>query len=224
MNKNHGAGKLPVELVIFDCDGVLVDSETITNLVFTRLINEAGWAISFDECCAHFKGRSLPSCLGDIEDRLGRKLSPNWLDNYYHQAHEALRTQVQIIPGARQAVAMVQRAGRQVCIGSSGPMEKMKITLGRVGLWDVFEGVIFNAAMVENGKPAPDLFLHAAKMMKVPPQHCVVVEDSPVGAAAARAAGMACLGYVGGALRDDDGLQAAGADLIADLREIESFL
>ncbi len=212
------------KLVIFDCDGVLVDSEIITNRVFAKMINEAGWAISFDACCERFKGRSLPSCLVDIEARLGRTLADNWLDHYYRESNEALRTQVQIIPGAKEAVSLAQQASWQVCIGSSGPMEKMEITLGRVGLWDVFEGFIFNSAMVENGKPAPDLFLHAARKMKVSPMRCIVIEDSSVGARAARHAGMTCLGYIGGTLNDEKGLVREGAHLISDLREIEGFL
>ena len=212
------------QLVIFDCDGVLVDSETITNKIFMQMISEAGWAISFEECCAHFKGRSFASCLTDIEARLGRKLADNWLDQYYRKAYQALRTQVQIIPGAKEAVSTAQQAGWQVCIGSSGPMEKMEITLGRVGLWEVFEGLIFNASMVENGKPAPDLFLHAAGAMKTPPERCIVIEDSPVGARAARHAGMTCLGYIGGTLHDEDGLAREGAQLISDLQELENYL
>lgn len=211
-------------LIIFDCDGVLVDSETITNQVFARLISAAGWSITFEECCAQLKGLSMGDCVAKIEARLSRSLEKDWPDQYRDESYAALRHSVEIMPGAMDAIAMIRKAGRRMCIASSGPMEKMHITLGRTGLLTEFDGLIFNSSMVAHGKPAPDLFLHAAKEMGVSPLNCLVIEDSPVGARAARAAGMACLGFVGGTLKDEDGLAREGAHLVYDLRELGSYL
>lgn len=201
-----------------------MDSETITNQVFTRLICEAGWPISFDECCDRFKGLSIGDCMDQISEHLGQQLAKDWPERYREESYAALRVQVQVMPGAKEAIAHVRKAGIKMCIASSGPMEKMDITLGRTGLAAEFEGLIFNSAMVCNGKPAPDLFLHAAREIGVAAGHCLVIEDSRYGARAARTAGMTCLGYIGGTLKDEDGLIREGAHLISDLQEIAKFI
>jgi HAD superfamily hydrolase (TIGR01509 family) len=216
-------GAVAAQLVIFDCDGVLVDSETITNRVFARLITEAGWPVSFEDCCAELKGRSMKDCVAKIEANLDYKLDPGWPDQYRDESYAALRDEIEAMPGAKEAIDLIGNAGRKMCIASSGPMEKMQITLGQTGLMSHFDGLIYNSDMVDRGKPAPDLFLHAAKEMGVAPEATIVIEDSPVGARAARAAGMTCLGYVGGTLRDDVGLAAEGAHLIEDLRLIADY-
>jgi HAD superfamily hydrolase (TIGR01509 family) len=212
------------QLVIFDCDGVLVDSETLTNKVFARLIRAEGWDISFEECCDQLKGLSMVDCVAKIEARLGKKLHENWPEQYRKETYKTLDAQVQIMPGAREAVTLVRQAGKKHCIASSGPMEKMRITLGRTGLMDDFDGVVFNTDMVSRGKPHPDLFLYAASQMNVDPAACIVIEDSRYGAQAARAAGMACLGYIGGILKDEAGLAAEQAILIDDLQDIAQYL
>ncbi|MDQ7017640.1 MAG: HAD family phosphatase [Robiginitomaculum sp.] len=224
MSYKEGTRADGAQLVIFDCDGVLVDSETITNHVFSRLITKAGWPVTFEECCAQFKGLSMKDCVAKIEARLDRTLAPDWPDQYRDESYAALREHVKAMPGAKEAIALIRAAGRKMCIASSGPMEKMEITLGRTGLMADFEGMIFNAAMVAQGKPAPDLFLHAAKMMDVAPEAAIVIEDSPVGARAAKAAGMICLGYIGGELKEEEGLAREGAILIEDLCEVEKHL
>ncbi|PHS24034.1 MAG: hypothetical protein COA84_10025 [Robiginitomaculum sp.] len=215
---------MAAQLVIFDCDGVLVDSETITNRVFARLITEAGWPVSFEDCCAQLKGRSMKDCVSKIEANLDYRLSPDWPDQYRDESYAALRAQIKAMPGAKEVIGLIGKAKRKMCIASSGPMEKMQITLGQTGLMEHFDGLIYNSEMVDRGKPAPDLFLHAAKEMGVAPEAAIVIEDSPVGARAARAAGMTCLGYVGGTLRDDAGLAAEGAHLINDLSAVVDYL
>jgi len=223
---SHLKGAMPdsPQLVIFDCDGVLVDSETITNHLFARLITEAGWPVTFEECCAQLKGLSMKDCVAKIEKKLDRPLAPHWPDQYRDESYAALRAQVQAMPKAKEAIALIRAAGRKLCIASSGPMEKMEITLGRTGLMADFEGIIFNATMVAHGKPAPDLFLYAAHEMGVAPKAAIVIEDSPVGARAAKAAGMTCLGYIGGELKEEDGLAREGAILIEDLCEVADHL
>ncbi len=224
MSHKEGMRADGAQLVIFDCDGVLVESETITNHVFARLITKAGWPVSFEECCAQFKGLSMKDCVAKIEARLDRTLAPDWPDQYRDESYAALREHVEAMPGAKEAIALIQAAGRKQCIASSGPMEKMEITLGRTGLMADFEGMIFNATMVARGKPAPDLFLHAAHEMSIAPKAAIVIEDSPVGARAARAAGMVCLGYIGGELKEETGLAREGAILIEDLCEVANYL
>ena len=166
----------------------------------------------------------MKDCVARIEANLDYKLAPDWPNQYRDESYAALHNEIEAMPGAKEAITLIGKAKRKMCIASSGPMEKMQITLGQTGLMRHFDGLIYNSDMVDRGKPAPDLFLHAAKDMGVAPEATIVIEDSPVGARAARAAGMTCLGYVGGALRDDVGLAAEGAHLIDDLRAVVDYI
>jgi HAD superfamily hydrolase (TIGR01509 family) len=215
-------GKFP-QLVIFDCDGVLVDSEPLTNRILAEMITEAGWPIEVAECCATFNGRTIKSVMQMVEAKLDIQLPADWEAAYNKQIHLVLAEQIEAIPGIEEVLNELAVRQIKVCVASSAPVEKMQITLGKTGLWDRFAPDIFSATMVENGKPAPDLFLFAARQMEIVAEHCLVVEDSPTGAQAARAAGMACIGYAGGQFPHSAGLQAAGAQVIRQMSEFWKY-
>jgi HAD superfamily hydrolase (TIGR01509 family) len=191
MGTTTGAGSEPA-LVIFDCDGVLVDSDRISLRIQAERISALGLETSFEDCVRDFLGLGMPRTLEILRGRLGRPLPDGWLDDLEAAVDEAFRRDLRPVPGVGEAL---DRIALRTCIGSSGSQKKMRLTLGLTGLRERFEGRIFAAEEVERGKPEPDLFLHAANRMGVAPEHCVVVEDSPFGVAAARAAGMRSLGY-----------------------------
>ena len=185
---------VPLELVIFDCDGVLVDSERLAARVEARLMAAFGWPLSEQEIIERFLGRSEAYVLSEIELAVGRAL-PEWYGAYHEALHEAFRCELTPVTGVEEALNALAVPS---CVASSGPHAKMRLTLGLTGLLDRFEGRLFSASEVDHGKPAPDLFLHAAASLGVQPRDCVVVEDSPAGIEAARAAGMRSLAYAGG--------------------------
>ncbi|MFI2612991.1 HAD family hydrolase [Kitasatospora sp. NPDC018619] len=214
----------PLELVIFDCDGVLVDSEVIAVRVLVRLGEEYGWPLTGAEAIELFVGRSEAANRATVAERLGAETAQVWSKRFVELHAEAVDAGLTPVPGLPEALAAITLP---TCVASSGTHEKMRHTLGRTGLYDHFAGRIFSATEVGRGKPAPDLFLHAARSMGVDPAACVVVEDSRPGVEAARAAGMRALGYAGGvtaaehlagpgtvvfdSMRDLPGLIAAGA-------------
>ena len=184
----------PFDLVIFDCDGVLVDSERLAVRVEAELISELGWVLAEEEILERFVGRSDDYMRGEIERVIGHPL-PNWQETYEARLHQAFEEELGPVDGIIEAL---DRIGLPTCVASSGSHEKMWLTLGLTGLRDRFHGRIYSATEVGHGKPAPDLFLHAATALGAQPSRCVVVEDSRSGVEAARAAGMRALGYAGG--------------------------
>lgn len=204
-------------LVIFDCDGVLVDSEPLSNRALADALTAAGHTITVQETTATFIGRSWMSCEEIIRARFGAV--PPGLEADYRErmaaAFEAHLRPVRGIVGALDAI------GHPTCVASSGPHDKMRHSLGLTGLYERFEGRIFSAYDVTRGKPAPDLFLHAAATMGHPPRDCVVVEDSPVGVQAARNAGMRVLGY---AERTGAARLAAADAVFADMAELPALI
>jgi HAD superfamily hydrolase (TIGR01509 family) len=210
----------PLGLVVFDCDGVLVDSERLAVKVDVEVIGKMGWAITEAEVIERFVGRSNAYMLGEIEKRIGRALGPDWdreYDAFYRAAFEKDLVAVDGIVEALDAIAT------PTCVASSGAHEKMRFTLGKTGLWDRFAGRIFSASEVKRGKPAPDLFLHAAEKMGVDPAACAVVEDSPFGVEAALAAGMRPFAYAGGVVSAER-LARPGAVVFRDMRELPGLL
>lgn len=179
---------------MFDCDGVLVDSERLAVRVESRLITELGWPLTDQDVLERFVGRSDAFMRGEIEAALGRPV-PEWDDLYRERLYGAFHDELTAVEGVADAIDALCVP---ICVASSGTHDKIRLTLGLTGLWDRFEGRIFSTTEVANGKPAPDLFLHAAKHMGADPAVCVVVEDSRSGVEAARAAGMRVLGYAGG--------------------------
>jgi len=212
-------------LVIFDCDGVLVDSEPLANASFSRALKAQGLDWSVEETMRRLMGLSLKSCFEIVEAELGRKLPDDFLEKMQAVTYQSFRdAPLQPVAGVKEAVLALQADGLATCVASSGSPEKMKFTLGLTGLWDLFEGRIFSASQVPRGKPFPDLFLHAAIAMNEQPFDCVVVEDSVPGIQAAKSAGMRVLGYVGAPHSDRDAMAAAGAFLFTDMKQLPDLV
>ncbi len=208
-----------VELVIFDCDGVLVDSEVISNRVLAEALTREGLATTLAEARRDYQGSLLTDVLARAQARLGRELPSDWLERYERDRTEAFRRELEAVAGAGEVVAGVSGAGIDVCVASQGKLEKTRLSLELTGLRGLFaEEALFSAESVPRGKPFPDLFLHASACMGAPPEGCVVVEDTPSGVAAGAAAGMRVLGY---ALDGDEGaLRAVGAEIVWSLEEV----
>jgi HAD superfamily hydrolase (TIGR01509 family) len=207
------------ELVIFDCDGVLVDSEPVGNRVLAALLSEIGLPTSTEEAVRDYMGRSVESCLEIIEAKLGRPVPLEFTETLTRRTFAALREELQAVPGIESAL---DRIALPICVASSGPHDKMRLTLGLTGLLPRFEGRLFSATDVGRGKPSPDLFLHAAASLDVAAEHCAVVEDSVLGVRAGRAAGMTVFGFA--ARSDPRALAAAGARVFRDMAALPELL
>jgi HAD superfamily hydrolase (TIGR01509 family) len=191
------AARRPFDLVIFDCDGVLVDSERLSIRLDVELLAQLGWPLTEDEIVEHFVGRTDAAMRAEIEAHLGRDVGPEW-EAFSEHYVRAFAEELEPVDGAAETVDAVIAAGYRVCVASSGGHAKIRTNLAKTGLADRFGDRIFSGEDVVHGKPAPDLFLHAAKAMTVEPARCAVVEDSRHGVTAARAAGMRVFGYAGG--------------------------
>lgn len=210
----------PIRLVIFDCDGVLVDSERLAVRVDVRVLAELGWVLSEREVIDRFVGRSHEFMVAEIEAHLGRSVRPDWEDDFQHLYRDAFAAALTPVDGVVEAL---DRITLPTCVASSGSYEKMRDTLGLTALYERFAGRIFSASEVANGKPAPDLFLYAADRMGVDPSACAVVEDSRYGVEAARAAGMLVFGYAGG-LTPAAVLRGPRTVVFTDMRELPGLL
>ncbi|WP_119422002.1 HAD family hydrolase [Desertibaculum subflavum] len=211
-------------LVIFDCDGVLVDSEPISNRLFVAHLNRAGFPFTLEECYRELLGRSMASCEALLAARFGRKLPEGFIAALQADTYAALAAEVETMPGVPAALDALEAAGLPYCVASSGEFAKMRATLGRTGLLPRFEGRMFSATQVARGKPHPDLFLHAAAEMRAGPARCAVIEDSVPGIRAAAAAGMRALGYAGGTHADAGGLAAEGAETFSEMSALPRLL
>jgi HAD superfamily hydrolase (TIGR01509 family) len=179
-------------LVIFDCDGVLVDSELITNRVFAQMLNELGVAVTLEDMFERFVGRSMPQCLELITQLLGRPVPRHFVEQYQTQSAIALRSELKAVADIDTVLAAIRMP---YCVASSGTHEKMQTTLGITGLLPRFRGKMYSVTEVARSKPFPDVFLHAARQQGVVPADCAVIEDTPTGVRAGVAAGMTVFGY-----------------------------
>jgi HAD superfamily hydrolase (TIGR01509 family) len=211
---------VPISLVIFDCDGVLVDSERIAVRIDVAVLAQLGWAMTEAEVIERFMGRSDEEMTREIEAHLGRHLPASWEEPFRHLYRAAFAAELQPVPGVVEALDAI---ALPTCVASSGTHEKIRFTLGLTGLYERFAGRIFSVSEVPRGKPAPDLFLHAASRMGVPPAGCAVVEDSRYGVEAARAAGMRAFGYAGG-LVPRRALQGPDTVVFDDMRELPRLI
>lgn len=213
-------------LVIFDCDGVLVDSEPISLSVMLDVLAQAGCRIDARTGYAKLLGRSLGTIVEWLEQAQGLTLTEAHIQDIRARLFDRFRAELQPMPGVAAAVRAMPCP---VCVASSSQPDRIRLSLRVTGLLGLFEPHIFSASMVARGKPAPDLFLHAAAAMGVAARDCVVVEDSPAGIEAAKAAGIRVIGFVGGSHAGPAGLRQAVANLapsaiIADMAELPALL
>ncbi|GAA1270373.1 HAD family hydrolase [Kitasatospora nipponensis] len=209
-----------IELVIFDCDGVLIDSERLAVKVDAIVLDALGWPMAEQEIVDRFVGRSHAAMTADIEAHLGRPLPAGWEAEFQPLYDDVFARELVPVEGITEALDAITLP---TCVASSSSHRRLRATLGLTGLHERFAGRIFSAEEVEHGKPAPDLFLHAARTLGVDPAACVVVEDSPFGVAAARAAKMRAFGYSGGLTRPE---RLAGPDTVVfdDMRKLPALL
>ena len=211
-------------LVIFDCDGVLVDTETVSNRVLAQVLTEFGFPVTYEECRRLFVGRSMEGVTSHVEEALGRKLQADWPSYIREKTFEAFGAGIEPVVGAREVLEALAARALPYCVASSGRFEKMRFTLGATGLLPLVEDVLFSAEEVARGKPAPDLFLHAAARMGHAPERCLVIEDSVPGVQAGIAAGMTVIGYAGDPLTDTAALKREGAHVISDMSALLRIL
>jgi HAD superfamily hydrolase (TIGR01509 family) len=210
---------MPYDLAIFDCDGVLVDSEPIANRILTEELDALGLDVDLAWVCREFIGLSMSSVVERVERRLGRPVPEGFLDEVQARTFAALEAELRPVPGV---VEVLDGLALPVCVASSGEPTKMRLTLGVTGLLPRFDGRLFSATQVRHGKPAPDLFLLAARTMEVEPSRCVVIEDSLPGVRAARRAGMTVLGFAARGQHRE--LAGAGATVFFEMRELPRLL
>jgi HAD superfamily hydrolase (TIGR01509 family) len=206
--------------MIFDCDGVLVDSEPIANRILAAAINRLGYPISVTETRAAMVGHSMAQVMEKITQLTGRPLPEDWREKLQAETYAAFRGALRAVTGVEKALIQFRDAGIKLCVASSGSPDKMQLTLGLTGLRPYFGEYLFSSTMVARGKPHPDLFLHAAAQMGVLPSHAIVIEDSVPGVMGAVAAGMRVLAYAGDAESDAARLQAAGAEIFRDMGQL----
>jgi HAD superfamily hydrolase (TIGR01509 family) len=210
----------PYGLVIFDCDGVLVDSERVTNHIFAAMLTDIGLPSTLESVFEHFVGRSTATCQRVVKEMLGHEPPAGFWEEYERRTVAAMQRELVAVDGIGEALDNIALPW---CVASSGSHAKMRTTLGLTGLLPRFEGRLFSATEVERGKPAPDLFLHAAARCGVSPGTCLLVEDSPAGVAGGIAAGMTVCGYAAHAPAHR--LRAAGAQcVITDMRTLPAIV
>ncbi|MFO1210841.1 MAG: HAD-IA family hydrolase [Amaricoccus sp.] len=213
-------------LVIFDCDGVLVDSEPIAMRLLIETIAGAGLTLDPEQAHELLLGKSLASMRAILARDFGLELSDAALDAMRHRLFAAFRAELEPIPGIAAALDALPCA---FCVASSSQPERIEVSLTATGLWPRFRSRVFSATMVKRGKPAPDLFLFAADSLGYPASACLVVEDSPAGIAAAKAAGMRVIAFTGGSHATSAAHRAriAALDpdaLLADMRDLPALL
>jgi HAD superfamily hydrolase (TIGR01509 family) len=211
------------DLVIFDCDGVLVDTETLGNRHLVKMLCACGYATTFEAVRRDFCGMPMRAVKEKVESE-GYALGDDFVDRWYKAIPIIFENGVEAIPHVEDVIAAVKQAGLPYCVASSANVEKMHITLGKTGLIDHFRDVLYSASMVARGKPFPDLFLHAAREMGHEPSRSVVIEDSVAGTRAGTAAGMRVFSYCGDKHADHEGLTAAGGILFDDMRKLPGML
>ena len=216
------------EALLFDCDGVLVDSEAITNGVLCAMLNEAGWALAPDECMRIFIGKTVRSEAARIEAHTGQPLTDAWMAAFYARRNALLEAELQPIEGAIEAVRAVHaRLGGRIACASGADRYKVEMQLQKVGLAPYFGANVFSGHEMPRTKPAPDVYLAAAAALGVPPARCLVVEDTVTGVTAGVAAGATVVGYSPSSVghSSPEALRAAGAvQVIADMALLPALL
>lgn len=212
-------------MVIFDCNGVLVDSEPLATATVSEEFMRAGFALTPDIVARYFTGRRQADMFAEVEIAAGRKLPPDFAATVATATMRRFRAELRATRHATHALSWLRGPK---CVASSSTLDRIRVSLESTDLIRFFEPYLFSASEVPHGKPAPDLFLHAANKMRVQPGECIVVEDSPVGVAAGVAAGMTVIGFVGGSHAGGQlgsHLRSAGARaVISDMRALKGTI
>lgn len=207
-------------LVIFDCDGVLVDSEPLSVRVLVEALNRHGIDMAEEEAYQRFLGRSLATMRQVMDEEYDFHTGPEFLETLRIDLYDLFKTDLKPIPGIAETLDALALQNLPRCVASSSQPERIRLSLAITGILDKLEPHIFSASMVKNGKPAPDLFLYAADQMGVTPENCIVIEDSPAGIEAAQRAGMTVFAFTGGSHAAVPGyrerIDALSPDLIFD--------
>jgi HAD superfamily hydrolase (TIGR01509 family) len=212
----------PPSLVIFDCDGVLVDSETLQTELLLELAGELGFSLPRTEALDRFRGANLTDVVSLIEAQIGRPTPEDFVPVMRKRQAELFTRELRAVDGIHEALAALPGLPR--CVASSGPVAKIRLSLALTGLTDAFGEHIFSGYDIGSWKPAPDLFLHAAARMGASAAGCVVVEDSVIGVQAAVAARMRVLGFAGIEASRGRALAEAGAHVFTDMRALPALV
>ncbi|OLL28696.1 HAD family hydrolase [Burkholderia sp. SRS-W-2-2016] len=211
----------PFDAVLFDCDGVLVDSEPITNRVLTEMLGELGWHLSVEEAMRIFVGKMVKDDAPLIEARTGFAITPEWLTQFRARRNAALDSELQAIDGAADAVrALKQTLNGRIAVASGADRVKVELQLAKAGILDCFEGRIFSGHEMPRSKPFPDVYLAAAAALGVDPKRCAVVEDTVTGATAGVAAGATVFGYCPSQLGHSSATALHGAGVVHVFRDM----
>ncbi len=208
-----------IDAIIFDCDGVLVDSEPIVNRLFVEMLGEAGYRLDYEQTLREFSGGTMAGRLASTERRFGWRAPADFTSRFDRRLSAALERDLRPVPGAREVLATLSVPW---CVASNGSHEDVRRRLGWAGLLPELDPPVFSASEVPAGKPAPDLFLHGATCMGVRPDRCVVVEDSVPGVRAGVAAGMSVLGLA--RLTSARDLRDAGARVFGEMSALPALL
>ena len=216
------------DAILFDCDGVLVDSEPLTHGVLIELFGETGWHLTLEQCMARFVGKAVRDERAAIEANMGQPLTEAWMADFYARRNQALSAHLQPMAGAAMAVAALhQRLGGRIACASGADRAKVELQLRKVGMLEWFDGRIFSGQEMPRTKPAPDVYLAAAAALGVAPQRCVVVEDTVTGARAGLDAGAVVWGYAPGGPGHSsaEALRALGAvQVFSDMAQLPQLL
>jgi len=210
---------MEVKCIIFDCDGVLVDTEKIGNGILLEMAAEHGFEMKIEDAYRDFNGRNLKECFQHIETAIDKKLPDNFETAYRERSFEAFRTQVKPMEGV---VEFIDQLKISYCVASSGPVDKIRLNLEVAGLLDKFEGKIFSSYQIKSWKPEPGIFLHAAKEMGFDVKDCIVVEDSKAGVKAGINGGFKVYGFANGYNNED--LENEGAILFHSFEELSGLI
>lgn len=212
------------DAMLFDCDGVLVDSEPVVNQVLRDEVARLGWEMTLAECIDTFVGASLDGVKTRVQEHTGREVSHDWEQTFKQRRDDALRSQLQPVPGALELVALADKVfGSRVACASNSERSKIELQLEKAGLLSPFEGSVFSAVETGAAKPAPDVYLAAAESMEPPSASFLVLEDSPSGVQAGKAAGGYVIGLASTVSKVE--LQEAGADkVVTHLSEVIDLL
>jgi HAD superfamily hydrolase (TIGR01509 family) len=208
-----------IKCIIFDCDGVLVDSEPIANQILLAMAKEHGYEMPLEQAIMNFSGRALKDSIQHIETSVRKKMPESFEHEFRQRTFEAFRTQLQPVKGAREFIDILTIS---FCVASSGPIEKIRLNLTLTGLIEKFENKIFSSYQINSWKPDPDIFLFAAHQMGFPVNECIVIEDSKAGVIAAIRGGFSVYGFANEYNTQE--LQTEGATVFRNYEELSALL